>query len=142
MDEGLREQAVEWFTHANRELETAQLLYDLQGHTDAVAYHMQQTIEKYLKGYLVLNGKEPPWIHELDTLLKKIEKISPGLYQPFIELCEKATQFYVEGRYPPGPPMEYTREEIKTDLALTYQLVEMIRERAGIAAEAEPRKGS
>lgn len=131
MDEGLREQALEWFARADREIETAQLLYDLQGHTDAVAYHIQQTIEKYLKGYLVLNGKEPPWIHELDTLLKKVETFSPGFYQPFIELCEKATRFYLEDRYPLGPPVEYTREEIKADLELTYELVRLIREKAG-----------
>jgi HEPN domain-containing protein len=133
MDDGLREQALEWFARAEREIETAQLLYDLQGHVDAVAYHMQQTIEKYLKGYLVLNGKEPPWIHELDSLLKKVKKFSPDLYQPFIELCEKATKFYVEGRYPPGPLVEYTREEIKADLDLTYQLVGLIREKAQLA---------
>ncbi len=130
MDERWREQAQEWFVRADRELETAQLLYDLQGHTDAVAYHIQQTIEKYLKGYLVLNGIEPPWIHELDTLLTKAGKFSPELYQPYIELCEKATKFYLEDRYPPGPPVEYTREEIKADLDLTYQLVGLIREKA------------
>lgn len=28
MDEGLREQALEWFVRADREIETAQLLYD------------------------------------------------------------------------------------------------------------------
>ncbi len=80
MDDKLRRQALEWFDHGDHEVETAQLIYDNHGHADAIAYHIQQAIEKYLKGYLVLHGIEPPWIHELDTLLTQIEKFDSELY--------------------------------------------------------------
>lgn len=33
-------------------------------------YHCQQSAEKYLKGYLVLYGKNPPRTHDLDELCK------------------------------------------------------------------------
>lgn len=127
MDEGLKRQALEWFERGDHEIETAQLLYDQHGYTDAIAYHIQQAIEKYLKGYLVFNGQKPPWVHELDTLLNLIEKFEPDLYLPFVELCEKATRYYIEDRYPPGPLAEYDRKEVKADLDLAWELIRVIR---------------
>jgi HEPN domain-containing protein len=132
MDEGRRQAALEWFQRGYRDLETAQLLYEEQGYTDIIAFHIQQAIEKYLKGYLILKGQRPPRIHELDTLLNLVSKIEPDLYSPYIELCEKATRYYIEERYPPGPPAEYSRDEIKVDLDMAWQLVRMIREKAGV----------
>ena len=132
MDKGLRRQALEWFERGDHEIETAQLLYDERGYTDAIAYHIQQAIEKYLKGYLVLKGKKPPRVHELDTLLNLVAGFEPGLYEPFIELCEKATRYYIDDRYPPGPPPEYSREEIEADLQLAWKLVRELRRKAGL----------
>ena len=34
----------------------------------------------------------------------------------------------IEDRYPLGPPAEYSREEIKVDLDLAWQLVKLIRQ--------------
>jgi HEPN domain-containing protein len=132
MDDALKKQALEWFIRGNHEIETAQLLFDEEGYTDSIAYHLQQAIEKYLKGYLVLKGQRPPRIHELDTLLNLIGKFETDLYLPFIELCEKATRYYLEDRYPPGPPAEYNRHEIQIDLELSWQLVRVLKEKAGL----------
>jgi len=132
MDEELKQAALEWFQRGDRDLETAQLLYEEQGYTDIIAYHIQQAIEKYLKGYLILKGQRPPRVHELDSLLNLASKIEPDLYAPYIDLCEKATRYYIEERYPPGPPAEYSREEIKADLDMAWQLVKMIREKAKV----------
>jgi len=129
-DEALRRSAMEWFERGDRDIETAQLLYDEQGYTDVIAFHIQQAVEKHLKGYLVLNGQRPPRVHDLDTLLNLVSRLDPDLYSPFIDLCEKATRYYLEEHYPPGPPAEYSREEIKADLALAWQLVRTIREKA------------
>lgn len=130
MGEELKQAAMEWFERGDRDIETAQLLYDEQGYTDVIAYHIQQAIEKYLKGYLVLKGQRPPWVHELDTLLNLVSKAEPDLYSPYIDLCEKATRYYFDERYPPGPPAEYSREEIKADLDLAWQLARVIRAKA------------
>jgi len=131
MDEGFRRQAQDWFDRGDHDIQTAELLYDQRGHTDAIAYHIQQAIEKYLKGYLVLRGEKPPRTHELDSLLNRAEKHDSTLYLPFVDLCEKATKYYMEDRYPPGPPPEYSREEIRADLELTWELVREIRQKAG-----------
>jgi HEPN domain-containing protein len=132
MDEDFRQQALEWLVRGDHDIETAELLYEGRGYADAIAYHIQQAIERYLKGYLVSKGQRPPRVHELDTLLTLVSRFQPDLHEPFIELCEKATRYYIEDRYPPGPPAEYTDEEIKADLDLTWQLVRSIRREAGL----------
>jgi HEPN domain-containing protein len=119
--------AQEWFDRGDRDLDAAQLLHDEYFHTDVIAYHLQQAIEKYLKGYLLLNDVRPPRIHDLDTLLHLASTVEPDLYDPFIDLCEKATRYYLEERYPPGPPVEYTHDEIEVDLDLTSELIRTIR---------------
>jgi HEPN domain-containing protein len=131
MDEAFKKQANERFERARHDIETAQLLYDERGYTDSIAYHIQQAIEKYLKGYLVLHGKKPPKIHELDTLLNHIATFDDS-FMDYLDLCEKASRYYIEDRYPPGPPVEYECEEIKTDLDRTWDLIRKISTKAGI----------
>jgi len=127
MDEGFKQQAIEWFERGDRDIETPQLLYDERGYTDAIAYHIQQAIERYLKGYLVLHGRKPPRIHEVDSLLETASQLRANLYERFIDLCERASRSYVEDRYPPGPPADYSYEEIEADLGSAWELVKLIR---------------
>ena len=131
MDEAFKKQAEEWFERGLHDIETAQLLFDEQGYTDSIAYHIQQAIEKYLKGYLVFNGKKPPRIHELDTLLNHIARFDDS-FNGFLELCEKASRYYIEERYPPGPIIEYSYEEIRTDLDNTWKLIRKVIEKTDI----------
>lgn len=126
MDEIYRKQASEWFERGRHDIETAQLLYDERGYTDSIAYHIQQAIEKYLKGFLVLHRKKPPKIHELDTLLNHIATFDKS-FLDFLSLCEKASRFYIEGRYPPGSPVEYSYKEIRNDLDGAWELIEKIK---------------
>jgi HEPN domain-containing protein len=130
MDEAFRKQALEWFERGSHDIETAQLLYDERGYTDSIAYHIQQAVEKYLKGYLVLNGKKPPRIHELDTLLNHIVLFDES-FDSFFDLCEKASRYYLEERYPPGPIVEYTYDEIKTDLENAWELINKVHSKSG-----------
>ncbi len=123
----LQRQAQEWFERGQRDFETAQLLYDQGGYAEAIVYHIQQAIEKYLKGYLVLQGERPPRIHDLDILLSRVARYEPDLYEPYITLCERGTRYYLEDRYPPGPPMDYSPKDIRADLNLTSELIEALR---------------
>jgi HEPN domain-containing protein len=126
MDNPFKKQAQEWFERGDHDIETAQLLHDERGYTDSIAYHIQQAIEKYLKGYLVMNGKKPPKIHELDTLLNNIACFDDS-FNGFLDLCEKASRYYIENRYPPGPLAEYAYEEIRADLDKAWELIREIR---------------
>ena len=129
MDDVFKKQAGECFERGRHDIETAQLLYEERGHTDSIAYHIQQALEKYLKGYLVVHGKKPPKIHELDTLLNRIVTFDENFID-FLDLCEKASRYYIEDRYPPGPPVEYEHKEIKEDLDRAWELIKKIRAKA------------
>lgn len=126
MDSPFKKQAGEWFERGRHDIETAQLLYDQRGYTDTIAYHIQQALEKYLKGCLVLHETRPPKIHELDTLLNRVAVFDDSFID-FLDLCEKASRYYIEDRYPPGPPVEYEYEEIKIDLDRAWELIRKIR---------------
>lgn len=131
MDDAFKKQALEWFERGRHDLETARLLYDKRGYTDSIAYHIQQAIEKYLKGYLVLHGKRPPKIHELDVLINHIADFDNDL-SAYLDICEKASKYYFEDRYPPGPPAEYEYAEIKSDLDRAGDLIDEIKKKAKI----------
>jgi len=130
MNEDFRRHAQEWFERGRHDIETAQLIYVQRGHTDSIAYHIQQAIERFLKGYLVLHGKRPPWIHELDTLLHQAAALDPTLLV-FIDVCEKASRYYFEDRYPPGPVVQYEYDEIKADLDKARELMGRIQPLSG-----------
>ena len=130
MDNAFKKQAQEWFERGRHDIETAQLLYDEQGYMDSIAYHIQQAIEKYLKGYLILNGQKPPKIHELDTLLNHTLCFDDS-FNSFLELCEKASRYYIEDRYPPGPIVQYEYNEIKADLDKAWELIRKVLAQTG-----------
>jgi HEPN domain-containing protein len=80
--------------------------------TEIICYHCQQTVEKYLKGVLALNGEEPPYTHDLAELCKACEKylpefseISPsclikeGLRPLFPRACSKTNRVLEQAQY-------------------------------------------
>ncbi|MCR4407389.1 MAG: HEPN domain-containing protein [Anaerolineae bacterium] len=125
MAEGYHLQAQEWFQRGDHDLEMAQLLLDERGYTDTIAYLIQQGLEKYLKDYLVWHGERPPRTHDLQFLLKRAIDHDPR-FEPHLDLCIKATRFYLEDRYPPGPPPAYDYAYISAVLEEAWQLVRLI----------------
>jgi HEPN domain-containing protein len=126
MDDATRILAMEWFDRGDHDLETARILFVNHGFGDSIALHIQQALEKYLKGYLVFHGKRPPKNHDLDYILHLVETISPDL-SVYLELCERATKYYLENRYPPGPLIDYPVEIIRHDLNETIEMIGKIR---------------
>jgi hypothetical protein len=52
-------------------------------------------------------------------------------FNVFLELCEKTSRYYIEERYPPGPIIEYSYEEIKADLDNAWKLIRKIISKTG-----------
>ncbi len=126
MDEGLKKQALEWFERGDHNIATAKMLLENKWFTDTIAYHIQQAIEMYIKGFLVLQNQKPPKIHDLDILISQASRYDEQL-NAFLELCEKATKYYLEDRYPPGPLVQYSYSEIKGDMEKAFELIKKIR---------------
>jgi len=79
MDEKQKEQAEEWFERGKHDIEMAQLLCDKRGYIDIITLHIQQALEKYMKGFLVYNGREYKRTHDLTLLLNMIGEFNKNL---------------------------------------------------------------
>ena len=123
--------AEEWFSRGDRDFEPARVLLDQEGYPEIIVYHVHQAVEKYLKGFLIHFGKRPPRIHDFDALRNLASELRPDLYDDHIDLCERATRFYLEDRYPPGPPSECSLQEIAADFQQAARLLSDVRERMG-----------
>jgi HEPN domain-containing protein len=84
--------------------------------------HLQQAIEKYLKGWLLDRGWALRRTHEVDRLLDDAAAFDPSL-QPFRPLCERLSAYYLVERYPPTGLAGPSEAQITADLVEARQLV-------------------
>jgi len=66
---------------------------------EAASFFLQQSLEKYLKAFLLNKGWKLKKIHELDALLNDAVKFDPTL-SSFYSLCEVISCYYFTERYP------------------------------------------
>ncbi|MBU7006198.1 HEPN domain-containing protein [Phosphitispora fastidiosa] len=105
MDNQIRAQ--EWRRLAEQDLNSAGYLLNMcPVPLEIVCYLCQQSAEKYLKAYLVLNGLNPPKIHDLNELCKLCSKLS-DIFKYIADQCSDLTAYGVQPRY----PMELMLEE-------------------------------
>lgn len=102
--------AQEWFESALSDFKYAHVGLKEDEVYPQVAFLAQQIAEKYLKGFLILNGINIQKIHELPKLLDECVKIDDNL-EKLRDACELLTGFYTEVRYPPDIP-DFTKDEI------------------------------
>jgi HEPN domain-containing protein len=57
-----------WFKRGDIDLKSAKILLR-EGALEVAAFHIQQSLEKYLKGFLLSKGWRLRKVHELDVLL-------------------------------------------------------------------------
>lgn len=120
----------DWFAKARQDVRTVEILLREKGDAEVTGFHLQQAVEKYLKGYLLSQGWELQRIHNLEALLNEAIRFEPGL-EGFRELCEEATDFYTLERYPFFASPGITLEEVSRLLPLLRKLIEQIEEIVG-----------
>lgn len=125
-----------WQRFADTDLMAARALVSeerAEGLASVVCFHAQQAAEKYLKGLLVVYDEEPPRIHALPELLRRVIIHAPELSSTDLEdAANGLDQFYITGRYPVdfgGPAGTITATEASESLAWAE----------AIADEARPR---
>lgn len=121
MQKGESLYALDWFKKADLDLAAVETLLN-EKQLEMAAFHVQQAIEKYLKGYLLSKGWKMRRIHDLEELLNEALEYNPALEQ-FRSLCEMATEFYIEERYPFLISSELTLKELKKILVETKELI-------------------
>jgi HEPN domain-containing protein len=91
--------AMEWFKIASEDLEYAKLGLREDKFYAMVAFHAQQSAEKFLKGFILLNNKKLNRSHDLVMLIKTCQEID----KKFVDIKEEAgylTPFAIDVRYP------------------------------------------
>lgn len=93
-----------WLDIAERDRESAKLILQAgEWLTAQAGFHIQQAIEKALKGLIVAQGRRVPRTHDIEMLLKLCDK-SAFLEENWNDLVA-STYFAVLARYPgPAPP--------------------------------------
>jgi len=114
----------EWFRKGQQDLQRVPRCLQEEDCEDA-AFHLQQALEKYLKGFLIAHGWRLQRTHNLSVLLDEAVKFTPTL-EPYRSLCQEVSAFYVEERYPistQGP----SRAELEPLLQHAQQLIGLLR---------------
>lgn len=92
--------ASEWFVFAKNDLNSAQFLLNMKPlPLEIICYHCQQSSEKYLKGYIALNGGDILRTHDL-TILNKICKKYNSDFGEIEDDCIELVDYGVHVRYP------------------------------------------
>lgn len=111
--------AQEWVIKAEEDLKVAEYLSATEDEEEvllpigSICFHCQQAAEKYLKGFLVLNGIDPPKTHDLDDLCELCAEISDS-FKNIADQCSELTAYAVQPRYPTG--MELNEQDMRDAL--------------------------
>lgn len=92
--------AREWFKIAESDFASAEFLQKMHPvPLEIICYHCQQAAEKYLKGFLALNGEEIKKTHDLIQLNKTCQNYDRN-FKALEEECLLLTDYGVNIRYP------------------------------------------
>jgi len=96
--------------------------------TEAVCFHAQQCIEKYLKAILQENEVEFEKVHDLDILLNQCVGFTPEL-ERFRDELVKLSTYAVDVRY---PGFDVSKEEADECVEIMEKLRKVIRDYFGL----------
>ena len=114
----------DWFKKADEDVMSAQVLLS-SGILGASAFHMQQAIEKYLKGFLLSKNWKLEKIHDLEKLLDEAAKYKTKL-EKYRTLCRVVGEYYTEERYPYLVSSELTVTELLKNLKDIKKMIKEI----------------
>lgn len=117
----------EWFDRAEHNINGAEILFKSGHYTDTIALLIHQATEKYLKGFLLFNGWQLEKIHDLERLVTEAMAFDAN-FEVYLDFARRTTAYYVEERYPPGPVVDYPREEIEEALVTAKEMIDRIKE--------------
>ncbi len=107
-----------WVEKADSDYQTALIV--LQSHqpiADAICFHCQQCVEKYLKAFLLSLGRPVSRTHDLEKLLLECMGIDPS-FSRWSEACFLLNNYAVGIRYPDDED-EFQVEQAEEALHLT-----------------------
>jgi len=114
MNEEKKNILLKWFEKADHDIINATLVVSYEPKVlDTACFHCQQAVEKYLKAYLIYQGKENRKTHSLDLLLKHCKEYDYDFENIDFKNLE---DFAVDTRYPDDalvPSLEEAKEYLQ-----------------------------
>jgi len=120
----------EWFIMAQKDLRSAKILFDHDADNEIVCFHCQQTLEKYLKGYLIAVTGELQEGHNLLKLCKKGMQ-HDNEFNQFLKDMAFVNAFYIETRYPALDPLVVSKEDTEECFRIVDRVLARIKELIG-----------
>ena len=114
----------DWFRIGAKEINRAETLLG-SGDLEGAGFNIQQSLEKYLKGYLLSKGWKLRRIHRLDIILNDVIAYEPS-FEEFRKECLKITEYYIEERYPATVSSNLTEEEVKNSLYIARKIIDNV----------------
>lgn len=122
-----QDQAEKWFNLAEDDLKYAKASFkDFQAYYGQICFIVQQTIEKYLKGFLVLHKNSFPKIHDLVKLLKLCSEMNKDFLN-YLDGASYLSQFYLITRYPLTEYPPAGKKEAKKAIIFAEEIIKFIK---------------
>ncbi len=114
----------EWFKYAERDLESARFLMKMHPvPIEIICYHCEQSVEKYLKGYLILKQNNVEKTHDLGLLNKKYLLID-STFSEIEDECLELIPYGVQVRYP--YELEVTEQDMENAIVCAEKIQRFI----------------
>ncbi len=112
-----------WLFRAREDIAVMNRLSDseIEFYTSTICFHAQQSVEKYLKTFLIYHDIDFPRTHDVDFLLMECQKIDDTNFDLNLK---SLTEFGVSVRYPDDfyiPSVKETKEYL--EIALTVKSI-------------------
>jgi HEPN domain-containing protein/predicted nucleotidyltransferase len=130
MEDALAERraiAQEWFDRGDRDMAAAHDILAGSRAAEAIAFHAQQCIEKYLKGFLTLVDIEAERTHDLARLTRQCARVESA-FGEWVERVADVSRYAVETRYPDPTRRLPTEEEARRALGVAEDVRAFVRD--------------
>lgn len=120
-----RLRGIDWLELSNIHLNSATILYENNGNNGVVCYHIQQAMEKCLKGYILLETGELVDGHSLICLVNIASQCNPS-FQVFINDAPFIGTFYIEENYPGEDPLAIKKADLEYAFSIYYKMHDIV----------------
>ncbi|MBI5879269.1 MAG: HEPN domain-containing protein [Chloroflexi bacterium] len=122
-----------WYAQGDVDFRAAEILLAAGESLPVSAFLIQQTAEKYLKGYLLAHGWNLRRTHDLEILVQDAIARDQE-FDRFLIACQRITEYYIESRYPLGVLTSFESAQLAADFAIVNDLADLIRRKTPPAA--------
>jgi Uncharacterized conserved protein related to C-terminal domain of eukaryotic chaperone, SACSIN len=118
----------ECFSMGDKDLKGAKILYEYDGDLGLVCFHLQQAVEKYIKGFLVYKTGMLQNGHNLFKLCK-VASNDDKEFNKFLKDYAFLNAYYIETRYPAEEALMAVKEDVEESLKIAENIIEYVKKK-------------